>query len=317
MRAYDLCRICVVALGLCMACVCAAQASETLPLAITSTRPPVAVSQELGSAQPTGSDLVGTPLVLDAADVGSGPAATGDLLEDYDPLFDEEFDLELTESGVGDPLENFNRGIFSFNEKLDSVAWDPMTRGYQFLVPEPVRDGIHRMFLNLETPVILVNQLLQLRFADAATTTGRFLINSTAGAAGFFDAAGAGAGLERVGADFGQTLARYGMPSGAFLMVPLFGPSTVRDLSGDVVDRLFDPLTYVVGPIEWWIVLGTSQGLSRREAHSDALEALEASSIDFYSALRSAYHQSRQAEIRRVRKGGGDEEAEPIAVGFY
>jgi phospholipid-binding lipoprotein MlaA len=317
MRAYDLCRICVVALGLCTACVCAAQASETLPLAITSTQPPVAASQELAIAQPTGSDLVGAPLVLDSTDVGSGSAAQSDPLEDYDPLFDEEFDLELAASGVGDPLENFNRGVFSFNEKLDSVAWDPMTRGYQFLVPEPVRDGIHRVFLNLETPVILVNQLLQLRFADAAATTGRFLINSTAGAAGFFDAADAGAGLERVGADFGQTLARYGMPSGAFLMVPLFGPSTVRDLSGDVVDRLFDPLTYVVGPIEWWIVLGTSQGLSRREAHSDALEALEASSIDFYSALRSAYHQSRQAEIRRARGDAGDEEAEPIAVGFY
>ena len=317
MRAYDLCRICVVALGLCIACVCAVQASETLPLAITSTQPPVAASHELGTAQPTGSDVVGAPLVTDSTDVGSESPASSDPLEDYDPFFDEEFDLELSASGVGDPLENFNRRVFSFNETLDAVAWDPMTRGYQFLVPEPVRRGIHRVFLNLETPVILVNQLLQLRFADAATTTGRFLINSTAGAAGFFDAADAGAGLERVGADFGQTLARYGMPSGAFLMVPLFGPSTVRDLSGDVVDRLFDPLTYVVGPIEWWIVLGTSQGLSQREAHSEALEALEASSIDFYSALRSAYHQSRQAEIRRARGDGGDEEAEPIAVGFY
>ncbi len=100
-------------------------------------------------------------------------------------------------------------------------------------------------------------------------------------------------------------------------MVPLFGPSTVRDLSGDLVDRLFDPLTYLIGPIEWWIVLGTSQGLAQREAHSDALDALEASSIDFYSALRSAYHQSREAEVRRARGEGGSAEVEPVAIGFY
>ena len=83
------------------------------------------------------------------------------------------------------------------------------------------------------------------------------------------------------------------------------------------MDRLFDPLTYLIGPIEWWIVLGTSQGLSEREAYSESLDALEASSIDFYSALRSAYHQSREAEIRRVRGERGSAEEDPIAVGSY
>jgi phospholipid-binding lipoprotein MlaA len=317
MRACDLCQICLVALGVCIACVCAVQASETLPIALVSTPSPVATSQELGMAPLAGSDEVAASPVAGSTDAATGSLAADDPLEDYDPLFDDEIDLELAASGVGDPFESFNRHMFSFNETLDTVAWDPMTRGYQFLVPEPVRRGIHRVFLNLESPVILVNQLFQLRFKDAANTTARFLINSTAGAAGFFDAAGAGAGMELVGADFGQTLARYGMPSGAFLVVPLFGPTTVRDLSGDVVDRLFDPLTYVVGPIEWWIVLGASEGLALREAHSEALDALEASSIDFYSALRSAYHQSREAEIRRARGKGEDAADEPIAVGFY
>jgi phospholipid-binding lipoprotein MlaA len=317
MRARDLCQICLVALGICIACVCAVQASETLPIVLASTPLPVAVSQELGVAPLTGSDAIAASPAPDSTDAATGSLAASDPLEEYDSLFDEEFDLELAASGVGDPLEGFNRRIFSFNETLDRVAWDPMTRGYQFLVPESLRRGIHRVFLNLESPVILVNQLFQLRFKDAGTTTARFLVNSTAGAAGFFDAAGVGAGMERVEADFGQTMARYGMPSGAFLMVPLFGPTTVRDLSGDVVDRLFDPLTYVVGPIEWWIVLGASEGLAQREAHSEALNALEASSIDFYSALRSAYHQSREAEVRRARGEGDDAEGEPIAVGFY
>jgi phospholipid-binding lipoprotein MlaA len=125
---------------------------------------------------------------------------------------------------------------------------------------------------------------------------------------GLFDPAADGVGLERVEGDFGQTLARYGTPSGAFLMVPLLGPSSVRDLCGDVIDRLMDPLTYMIGPIQWWIALGTSRGLAEREAYSDELEALEASSIDFYSALRSAYQQSRAAEIRRVR---GEDERGP------
>jgi phospholipid-binding lipoprotein MlaA len=317
MRASDLCRVWLVALGLCIACISAVQASESLPVAIALTQPQVAASQEPGIASPPDPGAPGEPLLTDSADTGSGSPAPSDPLEDYDLLFDDEFELDLSASGVGDPLEDFNRRIFSFNETLDTLAWDPMTRGYQFLVPEPVRRGIHRAFLNLESPVILVNQVLQLRFGDAATTMGRFALNTTAGAAGFFDAAGGGAGWERDDADFGQTLARYGTPSGAFLMLPLFGPSTVRDLCGDLVDRLFDPLTYLIGPIEWWIVLGTSQGLSTREAHSQSLDALEASSIDFYSALRSAYHQSRESEIRRVRGESGSAEVDPIAIGSY
>ncbi|HEY5656703.1 MAG TPA: VacJ family lipoprotein [Myxococcota bacterium] len=317
MRARDLGRAWWVASGFCIALACAAQASERLPLAIASTQPQAVPSQGGGVAALTEADTPAAMLAMEAASAAVGSPEASDSLDDYDPLFDEEFDLELPVRGVGDPLENLNRRIFSFNETLDSLAWEPMTRGYQFLVPESVRRGIHRVFLNLESPVIFANQVLQLRLGDAATTLGRFALNTTAGAGGFFDAAGLGAGLERVEGDFGQTLARYGTPSGAFLMVPLFGPTTVRDLCGDVVDRLMDPLTYVIGPIEWWIVLGTSQGLSEREAHSDALDALEASSIDFYSALRSAYHQSREAEIRRARGEVESASSDPVAIGSF
>ena len=102
--------------------------------------------------------------------------------------------------------------------------------------------------------------------------------------------------------DFGQTLARYGSPSGPYLMLPFFGPSTVRDVFGDVVDILADPLGYLLGPITWWtIVLGGGEGLTTRDAHFDELKALEAGSIDFYSALRSAYLQNRDAMVREAR----------------
>jgi phospholipid-binding lipoprotein MlaA len=244
------------------------------------------------------------------------PDAAAAARPEPDPLFDDDFALDLSGSGVADPLERVNRRIFVFNQTLDMLAWDPMTRGYQFVVPEPARHGVHRFFQNLESPVIFANQLLQLRFGAAATTLGRFVLNSTAGAGGLFDPAARGAGWQRADADFGQTLARYGTPSGAYLMVPLLGPSNVRDLFGDVVDRLLDPLTYLVGPIQWWIVLGTSQGLAERDAHSEELHALEASSIDYYSALRSAYHQSRQAQIRRVR-GERDVASGSYSVGSF
>lgn len=276
----------------------------------------VGVSAASRETPPAGEQL-STLLPSERDSSISDAAETQGPLQTSDPLFEDDFDLDLSQSSVADPLEGFNRRVFAFNESLDRFAWEPMTRGYQFAVPEPARRGIHRVFQNLESPVIFTNQLLQLRVRDAGTTLGRFLLNTTAGAGGLFDPAAHGAGWERVESDFGQTLARYGMPSGAYLMVPLFGPSTVRDLVGDLVDRVLDPLTYMVGPIQWWIVLGTSQGLSEREARSGDLHALEAASIDFYSALRSAYHQSRQAEIRRARGIGADFALEPVSSSSF
>lgn len=224
---------------------------------------------------------------------------------EVDPLFaefpdglDGEFDTEFDESEDVDPLEGVNRRTFGFNRFLDRWIFDPVTNVYQFAVPTPLRKGVHNFFLNLETPVVLTNQLLQLRGSEATLTFGRFLVNTTAGAGGLFDAAGRGLGWERSRADFGQTLAVWGSPSGAYLVVPILGPSTVRDFGGDIVDRLLDPLTYVIGPLRWWVPLGVGQGLSVREAHAGELNELEQSSVDFYSALRSAYLQSRAAEIR-------------------
>jgi phospholipid-binding lipoprotein MlaA len=293
------------------------QAAETEPLAVAASEPPaIDWSDTGGMSQPEPPDLFE---VLQEQQPAPDPLGTGDgsdALDDYDPLFDDEFDLDFEEAGAGDPLEGFNRGVFAFNETLDSFAWEPITHGYQFVVPAPARRGVHRFFQNLESPVIMTNQILQLRMRDAGITLGRFLINTTAGAVGLFDPAADGVGLERVEGDFGQTLARYGTPSGAFLMVPLLGPSSVRDLCGDVIDRLMDPLTYMIGPIQWWIALGTSRGLAEREAYSDELEALEASSIDFYSALRSAYQQSRAAEIRHARGEDEDGLDDPVLSSY-
>jgi phospholipid-binding lipoprotein MlaA len=137
----------------------------------------------------------------------------------------------------------------------------------------------------------------------AATTLGRFVVNTTFGLAGIFDFAGDVMHVQRVDADFGQTLHRYGVPRGPYLVVPIFGPSTARDAFGTVVDQALDPLTYIIGPLnlQWQLILGGGQGLATREANADAMDALREASVDFYSALRSAYLQSRRARELEVR----------------
>jgi phospholipid-binding lipoprotein MlaA len=218
-----------------------------------------------------------------------------------DDASEEDEDL-LDDTGGRDPFEGFNRDVFSFNRRMDRWVFDPVTHGYQKTVPAPGRHALFNFFQNLDSPMILANHMIQFRVHDAAATLTRFVLNSTIGVAGTFDPATSYFEVPRVEGDFGQTLARYGTPSGPFLMLPVFGPSTARDVVGDVVDILADPVSYLLGPLRWWtLVLGGGEGLTTREAHLDELKELEAGSLDFYSALRSAYLQSRDAMVREAR----------------
>jgi phospholipid-binding lipoprotein MlaA len=239
----------------------------------------------------------------------------------YDPLFDDEGDLEPLDS---DPFEPANRYVFAFNEGVGRYVLDPVTRGYQWLVPPPGRRAVNRVFANLNAPVVFANQVLQLRPTPAATTLTRFVLNSSFGIAGIFDVAHEVMELSPYDADFGQTLARYRVPRGPYLVVPLFGPSTTRDAVGTVVDLALDPLTYIVGPLnfQWQLILGSSQGLALRDANIEALEALREASVDFYSALRSAYLQVRMAReievgyrprAKEVPDDGLDQDSAPEA----
>jgi len=214
-----------------------------------------------------------------------------------DPLFDDDFENESPEQAA-DPFERSNRKVFGFNEGLDTVLIRPVLVGYRFLVPTFARRGIRRMFLNLSSPKIFVNDLLQLRFRDAGITLGRLALNTTLGFGGLLDP-GEAAGWPRHDSDFGQTLAKYGMPSGPYLVVPVLGPSTVRDGFGDIVDLAFQPLTYVLWPaqIMLQVYIGGGTGLAALDANYDKVNALEESSIDFYAAMRSAYLQNRRAVI--------------------
>ncbi len=224
-----------------------------------------------------------------------------------DPLLDVEFgeDSEFGEPKViWDPLEKSNRATFKFNRGVHRWVLSPITTGYQFVVPEPARKTVRRMLVNLNSPAVLVNDLLQLRFKDAGKTFGRFLLNSTIGMGGMFDV-GIEAGWEYHNADFGQTLARMGVVSGPYLVIPVLGPNTLRDGFGDIVDLMFQPLTYIIGPTTN-LFLGGGRGFVELEAKSAAMEALEESSVDYYAALRSAYIQNRNAEIEQPDHSGLD-----------
>jgi phospholipid-binding lipoprotein MlaA len=237
----------------------------------------------------------------DAAAEDAEAADTEDESGDEDDLAAVE-EEQLEEPGRRDPFEGFNRDVFSFNRRVDRGVFDPITRGYQVAVPALGRRAFYNVFQNLDSPMILANHMAQLRVVAAATTTTRFVINTSLGVAGLWDPAADIFEVQRLEGDFGQTLAEYGMPSGPYLMLPVFGPSTARDVFGDVVDILADPVSYLIGPIRWWtIVLGGGEGLTTREAHFDELKELEAGSVDFYSALRSAYLQSRDAMVREAR----------------
>lgn len=211
--------------------------------------------------------------------------------------FEEE--LEAQPASFPDPLEPMNRAMLSFNQGLDRWIFSPITTGYRFVVPKPVRQSLVRFLVNLDSPVVLANDLLQREWRDAGTTVGRFGINTTVGLAGFFDPA-TSFGLEGHNSDFGQTLAIEGVPSGAYIVLPGLGPTTVRDGFGDVVDLMFRPLTFVLGPgntLLYSSIYGGSMGLVFMDAHADELRMLEESSVDFYAALRNAYYQNRTAEI--------------------
>lgn len=222
-----------------------------------------------------------------------------------DPLFDDDFDDEF--AGPNDPtrrdsIEGFNRAMFRMNEGIDWLVWNPATRIYRFVVPGPARRGIYRVFLNLNSPSILINKLIQGKFEDAAKVFGRLLLNSTIGWGGLYDPA-VEAGWEYQRADFGQTLAYAGVPSGGYLVLPLFGPSNYRDGFGTIADQFMQPTLYFLGPLPH-IFMGTGFGLAVRESLSDEIEALRESSIDYYSAMRSVYWQYREAELGLTGRTG-------------
>ncbi|WGS42376.1 VacJ family lipoprotein [Burkholderia sp. JSH-S8] len=203
----------------------------------------------------------------------------------------------------GDPLEGFNRTMYKFNDTVDTYALKPVAKGYQYVVPQPVRDSVTNFFSNIGDVYIAANNLVQLRIADGVGDIMRVVINTVFGVGGLFDVATV-AKLPKHTADFGVTMGRYGMPAGPYLVLPLLGPSTVRDAAGLGVDYVGNPLTYVKPD-------GVSYGLfgvnlvNTRANLLGAGDVLEAAAIDKYSFVRNAYLQRREMLISNARGEAG------------
>jgi phospholipid-binding lipoprotein MlaA len=198
-----------------------------------------------------------------------------------------------------DPFENLNRRLFAASLVTDRYVSLPAARFYRNVVPRDVRNIIRNFLNNLRAPVIFANDVLQGEIERAATTAARFGLNSTIGLAGAVDIAER-MGLERHSEDFGQTLAVYGAGEGPYLFLPFIGPATIRDLFGFGVDFAFDPLTYVHWGDKWPVpyIRGTIDQIDLRERNIETLESIQASSLDFYSSVKSLYRQTRNNEIR-------------------
>ncbi len=202
---------------------------------------------------------------------------------------------------IADPYEGFNRKMFAFNNGVDKYALSPAATAYKTVTPEFARDRVTDFFRNIRNPVIFANDVLQGEPERAGTTFARFGINTTVGILGLWDPASR-MGLERHNEDFGQTLAVWGVESGPYLVMPLLGPTTPRDLVGFGADRAMDPVAWVKFDDDWETNLairggmGVVNGLNVRVRMDDQIDTLNAQP-EPYIALRRIYSSSRQAEI--------------------
>ena len=196
-----------------------------------------------------------------------------------------------------DPYEDFNRQMFAFNEGVDRAIVEPVAHGYRAVTNEPIREGVGNFTSNLGEPLTFVNHVLQGQIPDAGATFGRFVVNTTVGIAGIFDPASA-MGMQRTKEDFGQTLGKWGVGPGPYVVLPLLGPSNPRDAFGRGADAALNPLNYPEFESDDEIRMGIAV-LGGVNARAGAIEAIEEvrNQIDPYTTLRRLYGRTREQDI--------------------
>ncbi|MEJ5211602.1 MAG: VacJ family lipoprotein [Burkholderiales bacterium] len=194
-----------------------------------------------------------------------------------------------------DPLEPINRGIYKFNDAVDKAVLKPVAQGYKAVLPQPVRTGVTNFFSNIEDVLIALNNLLQFKFQAAASDVARVAFNTTFGIAGIFDVA-TSFGLEKHDEDFGQTLGYWGIGDGPFLMLPLLGPSNLRDTVGLAAYYQLDPVLNL-DHVPTRNTLSVLRFVNRRAQLLDAEKVLDEAALDPYTFLRDAYIQHRRSLV--------------------
>ncbi len=245
----------------------------------------------------TAPSLQAAVLLMAVALLGTGCAARA-------PATDPEALAEY--QADNDPLEPTNRFFYRVNDVLDVYVLKPVAQGYRYAVPGTVRRSIGNALRNVTSPVVFANDVLQGHPRYAAETVTRFVVNSTVGVGGLFDVADDLGLPPHRGANFGTTLGVWGVGEGPFLFLPLLGPSNVRDTGGFGGNVLLDPFTWVsfggVNALE-----GSRFGVGAvdaRERLLDPVDQIKRDSLDPYATFRSAYRQSRAAEIEAARHDG-------------
>src|SRR5574338_850309 len=194
-----------------------------------------------------------------------------------------------------DPLEGYNRAMFSFNEAVDKAVMKPLAEGYNYVTPKPVKMGIGNFFGNVGDVWISVNNLLQGKVQDALSDAGRFLVNTTLGMAGLFDVASE-MGLEKHDEDFGQTLGKWGVGEGGYFIVPILGPKTIRDALALPVDFKGNPVAYLKDDESRYLLLGLEM-IHRRYTLLGSEKTLEEGTLDKYAYVRDYYLQQRRYKV--------------------
>ena len=259
--------------------------------------------------------VLAAPVVQGCAILERFTDAEATSLDDAPPLEERGADWPVLpreggEDGYDDPFGGVNRVFFYVNGAFDFLMFEPLARFYRGFMPTDARHAVGRAFTNLAEPVVAANHLLQFEGDRAATSVGRFVVNSSAGAAGLFDVA-TDLGLEADDADFGQTLHHYGVGAGPYLVLPFYGPTTVRDAVGFGVDGLLDPRSYLLAPTPR-IALSLGEGVVRREELIEPVDFLVEHAIDHYDAVRAWNYQERQRELT----GGCTEPVYVICPGY-
>ncbi len=197
-----------------------------------------------------------------------------------------------------DPLEPFNRAVHQFNYTVDGAILRPAAMIYRGIVPEKGRELVTNFLDNLYTPVIFANSVLQLDAENSFSSFFKFMLNSTVGIGGIFNVA-AETDLKVRHADFGQTLAIYGMDSGPYVVLPIIGPCNARDTVGRIGDAFMNPFNYVDTGVS--IAMWTATAIDKRSTNMKLLDDIYGSSLDPYATFRSGYTQKRTEDIRRAK----------------
>lgn len=206
---------------------------------------------------------------------------------------------DMTQQDIYDPLEPYNRAVFAINDGLDTALLNPLTEVYRFVVPDPFRVAISNFLSHIKSPVYLANELLQGDLDGAALVTKRLVLNTFTGFGGILDTA-SWEGMDYEPEDFGQTLASWGVGSGPYIVLPLFGPSTTRDSVGMLADMAMDPVNWYGWNHSENDITHVRAGatlLSTKDKYMDLQQDLKSSSLDYYAAVRSVWMQRRQSLI--------------------